>query len=138
MVKRLRHRPFTAVTRVRFPVGSPDQPPNCNSSEVFIFLFYCENSPDRMQRNYFSSLPKTESQCRPMRSRSASEMRLMPGREILCLLKASMMDSSSFHPSVIISVRTPDSSSCSAAIRGTQATPAPLTAHIFAASTSDT
>ena len=23
MVKRLRHRPFTAVTRVRFPVGSP-------------------------------------------------------------------------------------------------------------------
>ena len=24
MVKRLRHRPFTAVTRVRFPVGSPD------------------------------------------------------------------------------------------------------------------
>ena len=25
MVKRLRHRPFTAVTRVRFPVGSPTQ-----------------------------------------------------------------------------------------------------------------
>ena len=24
MVKRSRHRPFTAVTRVRFPVGSPD------------------------------------------------------------------------------------------------------------------
>ena len=23
MVKRLRHRPFTAVTRVRIPVGSP-------------------------------------------------------------------------------------------------------------------
>ena len=23
MVKRLRHRPFTAVTRVRFPMGSP-------------------------------------------------------------------------------------------------------------------
>ena len=23
MVKRSRHRPFTAVTRVRFPVGSP-------------------------------------------------------------------------------------------------------------------
>ena len=25
MVKRLRHRPFTAVTRVRFPVGSPKE-----------------------------------------------------------------------------------------------------------------
>ena len=25
MVKRLRHRPFTAVTRVRFPVGSPNR-----------------------------------------------------------------------------------------------------------------
>ena len=25
MVKRLRHRPFTAVTRVRFPVGSPEE-----------------------------------------------------------------------------------------------------------------
>ena len=27
MVKRLRHRPFTAVTRVRFSMGSPDQSP---------------------------------------------------------------------------------------------------------------
>ena len=25
MVKRSRHRPFTAVTRVRFPIGSPDE-----------------------------------------------------------------------------------------------------------------
>ena len=26
MVKRLRHHPFTVVSRVRIPVGSPDKP----------------------------------------------------------------------------------------------------------------
>ena len=38
MVKRLRHRPFTAVTRVRFPVGSPDEMAAAQSAAA-IFLW---------------------------------------------------------------------------------------------------
>ena len=37
LVKRLRHGPFTAVTWVRFPYGSPDKK-HCKSS-AFLFLF---------------------------------------------------------------------------------------------------
>ena len=39
LVKRLRHRPFTAVTGVRFPYGSPKQ--NANSREWIGVLFWC-------------------------------------------------------------------------------------------------
>ena len=42
MVKRLRHRPFTAVTRVRFPIGSPRR-------NLFFLIerqvFYCLEKP---------------------------------------------------------------------------------------------
>ena len=41
VVKRLRHRPFTAVTRVRFPSGSPRQKPNF---WVRFFLFLIPRS----------------------------------------------------------------------------------------------
>ena len=42
VVKRLRHRPFTAVTRVRFPSGSPikTNPNYFVTNDVFGFLFY--------------------------------------------------------------------------------------------------
>ena len=42
LVKRLRHRPFTAVTWVRFPYGSPKQmyPNYFVTSKVFGFVFY--------------------------------------------------------------------------------------------------
>ena len=36
MVKRLRHHPFTVVTRVRVPLGSPKQKTNA----MFVFYFY--------------------------------------------------------------------------------------------------
>ena len=39
MVKRLRHRPFTAVTRVRFPVGSPKRK-TCPSGHVFFNICF--------------------------------------------------------------------------------------------------
>ena len=38
LVKRLRHGPFTAVTWVRFPYGSP---PTESRTEVLLFLFFC-------------------------------------------------------------------------------------------------
>ena len=38
MVKRLRHRPFTAVTRVRVPVGSPNPYDNAVSFLHFLRL----------------------------------------------------------------------------------------------------
>ena len=38
MVKRLRHRPFTAVTRVRVPVGSPQK----GRSEDLPFVIYAD------------------------------------------------------------------------------------------------
>ena len=37
VVKRLRHRPFTAVTRVRFSSGSPQS--TCNKQVLFSFVF---------------------------------------------------------------------------------------------------
>ena len=37
LVKRLRHRPFTAVTRVRFSYGSPGQ----SSQQTWLFFFLC-------------------------------------------------------------------------------------------------
>jgi hypothetical protein len=36
LVKRLRHRPFTAVTRVRFPYGSPEKPPRFATRWFFV------------------------------------------------------------------------------------------------------
>ena len=41
MVKRSRHRPFTAVTRVRFPVGSPEN----QSSQQAGLIFFVSTSP---------------------------------------------------------------------------------------------
>ena len=37
LVKRLRHRPFTAVTRVRFSSGSPRS--TCRNAGAFFFMF---------------------------------------------------------------------------------------------------
>ena len=39
VVKRLRHRPFTAVTRVRFPSGSPKGSPKRRAFYFFIICF---------------------------------------------------------------------------------------------------
>ena len=41
MVKRLRHRPFTAVTRVRFPMGSPYiMPAVYFTAGIYVFCNY--------------------------------------------------------------------------------------------------
>ena len=47
LVKRLRHRPFTAVTWVRFPYGSPLKSPDAFASGLFVFL--PRESKDRPQ-----------------------------------------------------------------------------------------
>ena len=48
LVKRLRHRPFTAVTWVRFPYGSPKQtyPNYFVTNKVFGFVFYMNSEAE--------------------------------------------------------------------------------------------
>ena len=43
LVKRLRHRPFTAVTWVRFPYGSPNKKSRCLRIGIFLFHEMCGN-----------------------------------------------------------------------------------------------
>ena len=43
LVKRLRHRPFTAVTWVRFPYGSPNEKSRCLRIGIFCFMIRCGN-----------------------------------------------------------------------------------------------
>ena len=51
VVKRLRHRPFTAVTRVRFSSGSPQS--TCRDTGAFFFLFIFSVSENRTQSSIF-------------------------------------------------------------------------------------
>ena len=53
MVKRLRHRPFTAVTRVRVSVGSPG---NNRSSERLFFTFFVIRADAYHGENPFSRM----------------------------------------------------------------------------------
>ena len=52
MVNRSRHRPFTAVTRVRFPVGSPENQSSQQAGLIFfcVFLSDRESKPDVGER----------------------------------------------------------------------------------------
>ena len=45
MVKRLRHRPFTAVTGVRFPLGSPKKQPQTIQKSFGVVLLLFANDP---------------------------------------------------------------------------------------------
>ena len=45
LVKRLRHGPFTAVTWVRFPYGSPAKRKHSDWSAFFVLLRLCTNRP---------------------------------------------------------------------------------------------
>ena len=50
LVKRLRHRPFTAVTWVRFPYGSPNKNSRCLRIGSFCFM-NCGESKNQMQES---------------------------------------------------------------------------------------
>ncbi len=51
VVKRLRHRPFTAVTRVRFSSGSPQS--TCKQASAFFFVLRYRITENRTQSSIF-------------------------------------------------------------------------------------
>ena len=57
LVKRLRHRPFTAVTWVRFPYGSPCQ----KSSALRTGFFFASPAPKAVSQPLFPGFPQSYS-----------------------------------------------------------------------------
>ena len=58
VVKRLRHRPFTAVTRVRFSSGSPQS--TCRNTGVFSLCLICRYQRIELNRPSFGGSPQAE------------------------------------------------------------------------------
>ena len=88
LVKRLRHRPFTAVTGVRFSHGSPIRKAHCKSSALFLLLTRRLHETRQCKYSLHCRSSHTPPEDRRARSSGAGCGYIRATREILPQIKA--------------------------------------------------